>query len=279
MQAMTPNDYCRQKAAPPGSALYYSALYLDAKRADALIALYALRAELDEVVSGVSDIEPARAKLAWWRAEIGECFQQRASHPVTKALAHLPVLAGDETRLQELVAGVEADLYQGRYADYAALEHYCRHVSSTLHEVASGILGERNEAVVAFARDIGVVWQLGEFVRNVGRDARAGRLYLPEAELRQFNVSEADIFDRRHNDNVKALLAFQLERIRALRRQALARLTPADRMAPRPLLAALAIQMATLDEIERDGFQVLDRRLSLTPLRKLWIATKIWLRP
>lgn len=277
---MTPNEYCRDKAAPAGSALYYSTLYLDPARADAMIALHALRAELDDIVRHYIDIEPARAKLAWWRAEIGECFERRASHPVTQSLANaLANFSIEQSHLFELIAGFEADLHQGRYADFDALAHHCRHVSATLHETAGAILGFADEATRQFARDIGVVWQLGDVLRNVGRDARVGRIYLPQVELRQFHVTEDDIFAARHDDNVKALLAYQLQRIRAMRDKALAQLPRTDRRAQRATLALLAMQMATLDEIERDGFQVLDRSLSLTPLRKLWITTKTWMRP
>lgn len=276
---MTPNEYCRSKAAPAGSTLHYGTLYLDAPRADALIALHALRAELDDIVRHCHDIEPAREKLAWWRAEIGECVARRASHPVSQALAAaLTQFPIDESRLFELVAGFEADLHQGRYADFAALEHHCLHVSATLHEAANEILGGADDAARQFARDAGVVLQLGDVLRNVGRDARSGRIYVPEAEMRQFNVTEDDIFAARHGDATRALFAFQLQRIRALRDKALARLG-AHRKVQRATLALLAIQTATLDEIERDDFRLLDRRVSLTPVRKLWIATRIWLRP
>lgn len=278
---MTPNEYCRDKAAPIGSALYYATRYLDAPRAEAIISLYALRAELEAVVRNCEDIEPARMKLAWWHAEILACDKQRANHPVTQALtetlARFPI---GQSPLLELAAGFEEDLYGGGYADFDSLEHHCRHVSATLHEaIGATILGCESESTRRFAHDSGIVLQLGDVLRNVGRDARAGRIYLPAAEMRQFNVNEDDIFSARHGNNVKALLAFQLKRIRALREASLKLLHDADRKAQRALLALLAIRMATLDEIERDGFHVLDRRLALTPLRKFWIATKTWRRP
>src|SRR6266498_6095635 len=122
--------------------------------------------------------------------------------------------------------------------------------------------------------DLGIAFQLTNIVRDVGEDARRGRIYLPQDELRRFGVAPSSILTAKTSDGFRALMAYQVERARAWYERALAKLPASDRRAQRAGLIMAAIYRTTLDEIERDGYRVLDRRLSLTPLRKLWIAWK-----
>jgi len=269
------HDYCRDKAAPVGSSLYYSLLFLDKPRRQAITAVYAFQQEVGDIVRNCVNIEPAHAKLAWWRMEIGELFEQRPHHPVTQSIAealrYFPIA---QAQLIEVVDGYEMDLQQGYYADFKSLQLYCYHVSSAISLVVSEILGYRNRQTAKFAQEMGLAQQLTSIIRDIGRDARRGRIYLPLDELRRFGVSENDIFDARYSDNFKALLAFQAQRARKFYDQALSMLANEDRKSQRAALAMAAIQRKILDEIERDKYQVLDRRLSLTPLRKLWISAR-----
>ena len=111
-------------------------------------------------------------------------------------------------------------------------------------------------------------------MRDVGEDARRGRIYLPQEDLARFDVAPSLLINRTGGDSFRRLMAFEANRARTWYAQALAKLDPRDRRAQRTGLIMAAIYRALLDEIERDGFDVLDRRTSLTPLRKLWIAWK-----
>ncbi len=275
---MNDNDYCVQKAAAPGSSLYYATLFLDAPRQQALIALHAFRREIYDVVRNCLDIEPARAKLAWWRMQVGALYEGHPDHPVTKslstALLNFPMA---QEQLQEVIDGYEMDLDRGRYEDFKALQLYCYRVSSTISSSSSGVLGYEGRGTARFAHEIGLAMQLIDIIRDAGLDARQGRIYLPLDELQRFGVSEDDLFNARHDDKTRLLLDFQSQRARSLFQNALSLLDAADSKSQRFLLAFATMQIRLLDEIERDGFRVLDRGHSLTPVRKLWTVSRTWL--
>ncbi len=275
---MTPDEYCQKKAAASGSSFYYSFLYLPRERRRAITALYAFCREVDDVVDETSDAQLAATKLAWWRQEIGLLFDGKPQHPVSRALQ--PAIAAygiTAARLNEIIDGMQMDLTQTRYLDFAGLERYCYHVAGVVGILAAGIFGYRDARTLEYARRLGIAFQLTNIIRDVGEDARKNRIYLPIADLQQFGVGAADLLQARHSEAFVALMRFQAERARGYYREAMAALPAGDRRAQRPGLIRAAIYRALLDEIERDGFPVLNSRTSLTPLRKFWIAWKTWL--
>ena len=275
---MTPDQYCQERAAGSGSSFYYSFLFLEPRRRQAITALYAFCREVDDVVDECPDAALARTKLDWWRGEIANLYVGRPSHPVTQALAgslkefHLP-----QEQLLEIIDGMEMDLEQARYADFKALHLYCYRVASVVGLLAAEIFGYRERQTLKYAHDLGLAFQLTNIIRDVGEDARRGRVYLPQDELARFGVSEADLLQANYSDNFRHLMEFQVERAQATYRQAFALLPAADRKAQRAGLIMAAIYRATLDEIVRDNYRVLDQRISLPPLRKLWLAGKTWI--
>ncbi len=274
---MTPDQYCQEKAAQSGSSFYYSFLFLPPERRRAITALYALCRQLDDTVDETSDASVARLKLAWWRAEIDKLFQGKPEHPVTQALApHLVSCGITQDRLQAIVDGMEMDLDQSRYLDFPALQRYCRLAAGVVGELSAGIFGYRNADTLAYADRLGLAFQLTNIIRDVGDDARKGRIYLPVNELQQFDVKAADILNGRYSEQFTALMRFQCERARRAYGEALALLPREDRRPQRPGLMMAAIYYALLDEIERSDYQVLHQRISLTPLRKLWLAWKTY---
>jgi phytoene synthase len=275
---MTPDQYCQRKAAASGSSFYYSFLFLPRERRRAITALYAFCREVDDVVDETSDAQLAATKLAWWRQEVGLLFSGKPQHPVSKALQ--PAIAAygiTAARLNEIIDGMQMDLTQTRYLDFAALERYCYHVAGVVGMLAAGIFGYGDARTLDYARSLGTAFQLTNIIRDVGEDARKNRIYLPIADLQQFGVGAADLLQARHSDAFVALMRFQAARARRFYDEARAALPRAERRAQRPGLIMAAIYSALLDEIERDGFQVLRGRTSLTPLRKFWIAWKTWL--
>jgi phytoene synthase len=275
---VTPEAYCQQKAAGSGSSFYYAFLFLPPERRRAITALYAFCREVDDVVDETSDAQLAATKLAWWRQEVRLLFDGRPQHPVSRALA--PALAPygiTAERLNEIIDGMEMDLTQTRYLDFAGLERYCYRVAGVVGMLAAGIFGYSDPRTLQYARSLGTAFQLTNIIRDVGEDARKNRIYLPVEDLQRFGVSAAELLQGRASESFAALMRFQAERARGFYAQAMAALPAADRRAQRPGLIMAAIYSALLEEIERDGFRVLQQRTSLTPLRKLWIAWKTWL--
>ncbi len=272
---MTPNQYCQDKAAASGSSFYYSFRALKPKVRDGITAFYALCRELDDVVDECSDSNIARIKLAWWRSEIVRMYEGHPEHPVTQAL-HASVHERNIPLewLEEIVDGMEMDLDQQRYDDYKTLLLYCHRAAGVVGQVAAEIFGYQNRQTLKYAHELGLAFQLTNIIRDVGEDAGRGRIYLPVDELEQFNVKPADLLNRKHTDEFESLMRFQYERATQAYDRALSLLPSEDRKSQRAGLAMAAIYRAILEEIRNDGFHVLDKRTSLSPLRKLWLAWK-----
>jgi len=272
---MSPDEYCQQKTAASGSSFYYSFLFLPAERRRAITALYAFCREVDDTVDECSDESIARIKLAWWRTEIAAMYAGKQSHPVTQALQpHLQPYALEERHLQAIIDGMEMDLNQTRYLDYTALQRYCWHVASVVGILSASIFGATRPETLQYAEKLGLAFQLTNIIRDVGEDARKGRIYLPVNELQQFGVTAADLLNARHNEKFEALMKFQAARAQAVYDEAFALLPKEDRRAQRPGLMMSAIYRTLLTEVEADGYHVLTQRISLTPIRKLWLAWK-----
>jgi phytoene synthase len=276
---MSPDDYCQQKAVQSGSSFYYSFLFLPPERRRAITALYAFCREVDDTVDECTDVSLARTKLVWWRKEVAAMDAGNPTHPVTKALQpHMAPYALDSKHLQAIIDGMEMDLDQTRYLDYTGLRRYCWHVAGVVGILSASIFGATRPETLQYAEKLGLAFQLTNIIRDVGEDARKGRIYLPVNELQQFKVTAADILKARHSENFEKLMRFQAERAQAAYDEAFALLPKEDRRAQRPGLIMAAIYRALLNEIERDGFHVLHQKISLTPIRKLWLAWKTYVR-
>lgn len=276
---MTPDDYCQQKTAQSGSSFYYSFLFLPPPRRRAITAFYAFCREVDDVVDECTDLDVARTKLAWWRTEVAALYEGKAKHPVALALAALlPEFNIEEARLHEIIDGMEMDLTQHRYADFSALQKYCYRVASVVGLVSAEIFGHSHPDTLKYAENLGMAFQLTNIIRDVGEDARRDRIYIPVEELARFNVTAADIMHARHSEAFVQLMQFQVERALNYYRDAMNFLPQQDRRSQRPGLVMAAIYRTLLEEIRADGMQVLNQRTSLTPLRKLWIAWRTWIK-
>lgn len=276
---MTPDEYCQDKAAKSGSSFYYSFLFLPPEKRRAITALYAFCREVDDIADECHDIVVASTKLAWWEAEIRRAFEGTPQHPVTQALQDgikrydLPM-----ELFIEIIDGMRMDLGEVRYGDFKSLQLYCYRVASVVGQLSASIFGYSDRKTLKYANDLGMAFQLTNIIRDVGEDARRDRIYLPQDELRQFGVSEDDILNGRQTDEFTRLMAFQEQRAQSYYDSALAALPKADRKNQLTGLIMSAIYRSLLDEIKRDNFQVLNQRISLTPIRKLWLAVKTWLR-
>ena len=225
----------------------------------------------DEVV----DPGVAHTKLAWWHTEVTQSFSGQPSHPVMKAL--MPFTAAYQIEARHLTAvidGCQMDLSQNRYIDFAGLQRYCHLVAGIVGEVAASIFGQTQQQTTAYAHKLGLAFQLTNIIRDVGEDAQRGRIYLPVSELQQFDVKVHELLKREYSSRFTALMTFQTQRALSLYDEALAMLPLEDRRAQKPGLMMASIYRTLLKEIALDNYQVLHQRVSLTPLRKFYLAWK-----
>lgn len=274
---MTPDQYCRDKAVVSGSSTYYSLLFVPAGRRGAVIALLAFCRELAAIADSRGEAVVAQRKMDWWHEEIDACCAGRSSHPVTRALQ--PALQQFNLPAEyfhEIIDGRSMDLHQQRYASFSELALYCQRVGGVVCLMTADILGYRQRQTLKYAETLGTALQLTRMIRDTRHAIDHGRVYFPLDELHAAGL-DADALPA-GGDSLRRLLATQCRRAREYFQRALDCLPAEDRYAQRSGLILAAIHLALLDEIEADGYQVMQRRVQLTPLRKLWIAWRINVR-
>ena len=269
-------DWVARKAAASGSSFYYAFRFLPPERRAAITAYYVFCREVDDIADGALASDAAAQKLAWWREEVARTFAGNPTHPATQALyPYLAAYGLVPHVLLGVIDGCEMDLQQARYPNFDALAHYCDLVAGVVGEAAARIFAPCSDATIAYAHRLGLALQLTNIIRDVGEDARRGRIYLPADELQQFGVPAADLLNARYSDNFTRLMRHQAARAHEHYDAALALLPAAERRAQKPGLMMASIYHALLREIEAGGFQVLHQRTTLPPLRKLWLAWKM----
>ena len=271
--AMTPEQYCKDKAAASGSSFYYSFLFLPAGTRRAITALYAFCREVDDIVDEAAEPMVARQKLDWWQQEIARVFAGRASHPVGRELQRLT--GARHLRQQyfdDILHGMRMDLTQTRYADMAALERYCYHAAGAVGLLAIAVFGYRDRATERYARDLGQALQLTNIIRDVREDARRGRVYVPGELLTAHRVDEAALLRGEDSPPLRAALRALGERAEACYQAADHALPPAERWRQRSGLIMGEIYHALLERMAKKDYDVMSGRVAVPMMSKLWLA-------
>ena len=277
---MTPLEYCKQKAAQSGSSFTVSFIFLPKTQREAMTALYAFCREVDDVVDECTDFSVAQTKLNWWKSEVANLYSNMPQHPVTKALQpFISQFSLAQEHFLEIIDGMEMDLKFNRYEDFKQLQLYCYRVASVVGLLSASIFGFKNRKTLKYAHDLGMAFQLTNIIRDVGEDARRGRIYLPLDELRKANVTEDDILQSRESPAVKELIEYQIERAETYYDRALRELPVEDTKQQRTGLMMAAIYRTLLREIKTDSAEkVLNSRTSIPPLRKFMLAMQTYFK-
>lgn len=278
---MQPIEYCREKARNSGSSFLDGFRFLSPERRDAMTVLYAFCREVDDVADDCTDPAVARTTLAWWRQDLAKAFQAASApeHPVNQALQEIVGrYALPQQELEEIINGMEMDLHHDRYPTFADLQYYCYRVAGVVGRLIARILGFSNPQTLQYAEQTGLALQLTNIIRDVGEDARLGRIYLPQEDLKRFQVSENDIFDAQATPEFAELMRFQAARASDAYREALALLPAEDARSQKAGLVMAGLYYALLQEIIRDGVEnVLKYKIRIPKPRKMRLALKYWL--
>lgn len=273
VSTMTPLHYCQQKTAESGSSFTLSFLFLPKAKREAMTVLYAFCREVDDVVDECTDYQVAQTKLNWWKQEIEALYAGTPQHPVTKALqAYVHTYNLAKEHFLEIIDGMEMDLKFNRYQDFKQLQLYCYRVASVVGLLTAQIFGYQHRNTLKYAHDLGIAFQLTNIIRDVGEDARRGRIYLPLDELAKAHVTEEDILQGRETEAFKACLNSQIERAELFYDKALRILPREDAKPQRPGLIMAAIYRSLLREIKTEPEKVLNHKISIPPFRKLTLA-------
>ena len=265
--------FCENKVSRGDIGLYYSLLFAPRARRRAAVPLYAFWLEVREINDECSDPGVARLKLAWWGEELREMTAGRARHPVAVALA--PVVAAfrlPDEPFFELLGALTRHVATAHYPTFDALREHGTHTRGRLEALAARLAGYGDTEALERVVRLGALLELTGLLRDAGADARRARIYLPQDDMARFDVSADDFNAADAGGSLRALLAFEADRLRQELQCGTALLPRADRARLRSLVVAAELARALLERMRREPARALHGRVALAPLRQLWTA-------
>lgn len=286
-------ELCRQITAKYSKTFYLGTLLMSEAKRRAIWAIYVWCRRTDELVDGPMSSMTTHETLDQWERQLESVF---AGHPLDDAdvalvdtLERFPM---DIQPFRDMIAGQHMDLYRSRYETFEELNLYCYRVAGTVGLMSTAVMGveptrcvapwdppvEVQTAPTEEAVALGIANQLTNILRDVGEDARRGRIYIPLEDLDLFNYSEQDLFNGVVDDRWQALMRFQIERARKFYIQAEKGISTLSQDARWPVWSALMLYSRILDVIERNQYDVFCRRAYVPGPRKLACLPIAWLR-
>lgn len=273
---MNPVQYCRDKVAPPGSNLYYSLLFLPESQRRAALGLFAFQRQVMDIALRSTDPAPRQAQLDWWRAELSRMLAGQAGHHAAILLAEArKTYQLPQELFQEMLEASAMDVENTVYPSFKDLSLYCHRKSASTWMLAAEIGGYRERQTVKFAHELGTALELARIVLELGQDCARGRLYLPLDELEAQGIAPEALLAGQRPARFAELMRIQTARAREHFAQAREYLAPADRAHQLPGLILAELELTRLNQAEKQDFPVLNRRIELSPLRKLWTAWRV----
>ncbi len=274
-------EYCRQIIQQGSKGFYFATRFLPLDKRQAVWAVYSFCRFTDDLVDNARDTsaEELRSRLLDWEHELHRSFDGlvRPSLPHMVAWHHAARcfdIPSEPPR--ELIEGVRMDLDKSRYADFEELRLYCYRVASTVGLMASQIIGYVEPCALDYAIDLGVAMQLTNILRDVGEDARNGRIYLPQAEMARFGYSEAELLRGEINQNFVKLMRFQIARARDYYQRAIPGIEYLDKNCRLSISVAAHLYSRILTVIERNDYDVFNRRAYVPTGEKLQGLASVW---
>ena len=275
----TSYELCRRLNAAHGRTYYFATRFLPADRRHHVHALYGFARYADDLVDHLDltwTPQQRRDALEAWSSEFLAALERGTTRdPVLVAvLATVGELKIDHDDLRAFLASMAMDLTVTRYPTYADLERYVHGSAAVIGSMMLPVLEPTHPDARDRAMDLGVAFQLTNFLRDIAEDWDRGRIYLPLEDLARFDVSEADFALRRVSPGFRRLLAFEVDRTRALYRRAeagWAMLAPRSQVCIR---IAHRLYGGILDALEAADYEVFEVRARVPTRRKLAVAAR-----
>ena len=271
---MSPQDYCEKKTKESRSSFLFAFIFLSQKKRNALTALYAFCREVDDIADECKEYKIGKNKLDWWRFEIDRLYNNLPQHPVTLALQpYIDDYKLDKAYFVEIIDGMEMDLNFNRYETFKQLQLYCYRVASTVGILSAQIFGYKDSKTLKYAHNLGIALQLTNIIRDIGEDARRGRIYIPLDELKNFNVTETEILKYINDKKMRELVENQTKRAHNYYQLAISNLPNIDKRNQKPGLMMGNIYYVLLSKILKTSPEnILNQKTSLSNLKKLSIV-------
>jgi len=283
--------YCENVTRLHAKSFYFAAKFLPKHKQRPVYPIYAFCRHVDDEIDEISDGDETAAIKAVekWRSNLQEIYEGKlnAEQSITDTgQAAVFITWHDLLKTYKIPLALPLDLVQGvlmdtsikRYETFDELYVYCYRVASTVGLMSSEILGYSDKGALRFAEAMGIGMQLTNILRDVKEDAERGRIYLPQEDLRKFDVSEEQITANRFDENFARMMRFQVERAREYYRQGERGIGLLEKDSRFTVLMAARIYAKILDEIERLGYNVFTRRAHTSKMQKLLSIPKIWLQ-
>ena len=272
--------HCQRLAKRTAGNFYYSFLTLPRDRFRAMCALYAFMRVTDDLGDSDQPMEARTAGLAEWRGELTRVLDGAvADHPVLPAMVDVVRRHGiPRHNLFDVITGVEMDLGPVAIQTYDELRRYCHHVAGAVGLACIHVWGFHDDRAIAAAEECGLAFQLTNILRDLREDVLRGRIYLPREDLDRFGYSADDLARGVADDRFRNLMQFEVARAREHYAAARSLFDYLDAPGQPILDAMLQIYGGLLDEIERSGYDVFSRRVSLSRYRKWSITLGVWWR-
>ncbi|MBI5663126.1 MULTISPECIES: presqualene diphosphate synthase HpnD [Ignavibacterium] len=271
-------DTAKQISKESKSSFYYAFNLLPERQRDAMNTVYAFCRKTDDIVddNSVPD-EIKHEKLRKWRLEFEKAFAGRSEYQLLNKLGK--TISNFNIPLEpffELIKGMEMDLQKNRYKSFDDLLLYCYRVASTVGLMCIEIFGYKNPSTKDFAVNLGIALQLTNILRDLGKDAEQGRIYLPQEDLERFNYNEAKLYNKISDENFRQLMKYEVERAKNYFDKATQSLDLDDK---KTMFAARAMQhiyYRMLERIVRSDYDVLNNEIKVKKIEKVGIALGVW---
>ena len=282
MTASEAQAYCTAYTKKSGSNFYYSFLFLPKVRREAMYTIYAFCKAVDSAVDEPSTGSNPKEELKRWRSELDAVYHGTPTYPITVSLTHhVHAHSIPKAFFEEVIKGVEMDLFNNRYVTFDELSLYCYRVASVVGLICLHIFGVTSPRAQDYAVDLGMAFQMTNILRDLGVDATHDRIYLPLEDLRSCNYSEKAMLQQVYSTEFKALMQRETARAHHYYEKAHAAFMALPQRERQALTVAeimRGIYSALLEKIERSDYQVFGPRISLSTTHRLTIAMGIWLR-